>query len=72
MIKMNRRSPAFSWANNIRDSESVAKAEISTAPEEGLLQNELPLQEAPDELHPQQPQNSLDESSTHNSIPQVE
>ncbi|XP_052028766.1 disks large homolog 5-like [Apodemus sylvaticus] len=47
-----------------QDAESVARAEISTAQEEGLLQNELPLQEAPDELHPQQPQNSLDESST--------
>ncbi|XP_052028345.1 disks large homolog 5-like [Apodemus sylvaticus] len=47
-----------------QDAESVAIADISTAQEEGLQQNELPLQEAPDELHPQQPQNSLDESST--------
>ncbi|GAB1303327.1 Spermatogenesis-associated glutamate (E)-rich protein 2 [Apodemus speciosus] len=53
-----------------QDAESVARAEIATAQEEGLLQNELPLQEDPVELHPQHPQNSFDESSTHNSIPQ--
>ncbi|XP_052028341.1 disks large homolog 5-like [Apodemus sylvaticus] len=47
-----------------QDAESVARAEISTAQEEGLLQNELPLQEDTANLHPQQPQNSLDESST--------
>ncbi|GAB1303328.1 hypothetical protein APTSU1_001856900 [Apodemus speciosus] len=54
-----------------QDAESVARAEISTAQEEGLLQNELPLYEAPAELHHQQPQNSLEEFSTLNSIPQV-
>ncbi|XP_052028780.1 disks large homolog 5-like [Apodemus sylvaticus] len=47
-----------------QDAESIARAEISTDQEEGLLQNELPPQEAPAELHPQEPQNSLDESST--------
>ncbi|XP_052028757.1 disks large homolog 5-like [Apodemus sylvaticus] len=47
-----------------QDAESVSRAEISTAQEEGLLQNELPLQEDTANLHPQQPQNSLDESST--------
>ncbi|XP_052028760.1 disks large homolog 5-like [Apodemus sylvaticus] len=45
-------------------AETVPRAEISTAQEEALLQNDFPPQEAPDELHPQQPQNSLDESST--------
>ncbi|XP_052028773.1 disks large homolog 5-like [Apodemus sylvaticus] len=45
-------------------SKTVAKAEISTSLEEGLLQNELPTQETPAELHPQQPQNSLEESSS--------
>ncbi|GAB1303312.1 Predicted gene, 21083 [Apodemus speciosus] len=55
-----------------QDAESVARAEISTTQEYGLLQNELQLQEAPAELHHQQSQNSLEEFSTCNSIPQVE
>ncbi|XP_052028774.1 disks large homolog 5-like [Apodemus sylvaticus] len=44
--------------------ETVPRAEISTAQEEGLLQNDFPPQEPPAELHPQKPQNSLDESSS--------
>ncbi|XP_052028764.1 uncharacterized protein LOC127677813 [Apodemus sylvaticus] len=44
--------------------EMVARAEISTDQEEGLMQNDFPPQEPPAELHPQQPQNSLDESSS--------
>ncbi|XP_052028772.1 disks large homolog 5-like [Apodemus sylvaticus] len=44
--------------------ETVARAEISTGQEEGLMQNDFPPQETPAEHHPQQPHNFLDESSS--------
>ncbi|XP_052028765.1 disks large homolog 5-like [Apodemus sylvaticus] len=43
--------------------QAAQPAEISTAQEEGLLQNELPLQEDTADLQLQQPQNNLEESS---------
>ncbi|EDL38704.1 mCG68112, partial [Mus musculus] len=47
----------------LQDSETPARAEISTSQEESLLHNEFPLQEPPAELHPQHPQSILNESS---------
>ncbi|XP_052028753.1 disks large homolog 5-like [Apodemus sylvaticus] len=44
--------------------ETVARAEISTDQDEGLMQNDFPPQEPPAEHHPQQPHNFLDESSS--------
>ncbi|NP_775092.3 spermatogenesis associated glutamate (E)-rich protein 2 isoform 1 [Mus musculus] len=47
----------------LQDSETPARAEISTFQEESLLQNEFPPQETPAELHSQYPQSTLDESN---------
>ncbi|XP_028640173.1 disks large homolog 5-like [Grammomys surdaster] len=43
-------------------SEAARELELATSQQESLFQNELPPQEPPAELCPQQPQTSLDES----------
>uniref|UniRef100_A0A8C6HP97 Disks large homolog 5 N-terminal domain-containing protein n=1 Tax=Mus spicilegus TaxID=10103 RepID=A0A8C6HP97_MUSSI len=55
----------------LQDSETPARAEISTAQKESLLQNEFPPQEPPAELHPQHPQFFFDESSSTQFISSV-
>ncbi|EDL14701.1 mCG118634, partial [Mus musculus] len=45
----------------LQDSATPARAEMSTSQEESLLQNEFPPQEPPAELHPRHPQSTLDE-----------
>uniref|UniRef100_A0A8C6GS03 Disks large homolog 5 N-terminal domain-containing protein n=1 Tax=Mus spicilegus TaxID=10103 RepID=A0A8C6GS03_MUSSI len=45
----------------LQDSKTPARAEMSTSQQESLLQNEFPPQEPPAELHPQYPQSTLDE-----------
>ncbi|EDL38706.1 mCG22198, partial [Mus musculus] len=44
----------------LQDSETPARAEMSTSHEESLLHNEFPPQEPPAELHAQYPQSTLD------------
>uniref|UniRef100_A0A8C6MZW7 Disks large homolog 5 N-terminal domain-containing protein n=1 Tax=Mus spicilegus TaxID=10103 RepID=A0A8C6MZW7_MUSSI len=51
--------------------QTPARAEISTAQKESLLQNEFPPQEPPAELHPQHPQFFFDESSSTQFISSV-
>nr|AAI60233.1 Speer3 protein [synthetic construct]BAB30374.1 unnamed protein product [Mus musculus] len=47
----------------LQDSETPARAEMSTSQEESLLHNEFLPQEPPAALHPQHPQSTLNESS---------
>ncbi|NP_001365194.1 uncharacterized protein LOC626053 [Mus musculus] len=44
----------------LQDSETPPRAEMSTSQEESLLHNEFPPQEPPAELHAQYPQSTLD------------
>ncbi|XP_028617056.1 disks large homolog 5-like [Grammomys surdaster] len=45
-------------------SETARGLRLATTQKQHPLQNELPAQEPPAELHPQQPENSLDQSSS--------
>ncbi|XP_021045226.1 uncharacterized protein LOC110315534 [Mus pahari] len=55
----------------LQNSEMPARAEISTAQEESILQNEFSPQEPTAELHAQHPQSSLNDSSSTQFISSV-
>ncbi|XP_034375349.1 disks large homolog 5-like [Arvicanthis niloticus] len=62
--------------NNLQEqrhqvSETAGELELATSQEESLLKNELPPQEPPAELQPQQPESSLDESPSSQFISSV-